>query len=296
MTNMTSWMAFTAGFLSFLSPCVLPLIPSYVGYMTGMSLQELTSEERRSEALKATIVNSLLFVLGFSLVFVALGATATAVGGALNKYQNLLRWVGGLIVIVLGIHFTGLVNIRFLQIEKRIHLRRRPLGYVGSLLIGMAFAAGWTPCIGPILGSILLVAATQADVVKGVALLGLYSLGFGLPFFLAAVGLNKFLTSYKRFSVHMPKVIVASGVILIFIGLLIITNNLTMIGLYLTDWLSSKRGRPLQCRPPPKHQPLFFGNDARTQLYDRPHSWSRTKEVCCCVWRCAVKSVTVLVP
>lgn len=238
MNDMSYWMAFTAGFLSFLSPCVLPLIPSYVGFITGMSLEDLTSEENKAAALKATIINSLLFIGGFTVVFVALGATATAVGGALNKYQNILRWVGGIIVIVLGIHFTGLINIKFLQVEKRMHIRNRPLGYLGALLIGMAFAAGWTPCIGPILGSILMVAATQGEITKGVALLSVYSLGFGIPFFLAAVALNKFLTTYRRFSRHIPKIIVASGIILILIGILIITNNMTMIGYYLTGLFS----------------------------------------------------------
>jgi cytochrome c-type biogenesis protein len=238
MSDMTLWMAFTAGFISFLSPCVLPLIPSYVGFITGMSFKDLVSEEMRRQALKATAINSLLFIVGFSLVFIALGATATMVGSALNRYQDILRWVGGAIVIVLGVHFTGLINIPFLQIEKRVHLRNRPVGYFGSILIGMAFAAGWTPCIGPILGSILMVAATQSDIMKGVTLLGIYSLGFGIPFFLAAMVLNKFLTTYKKLSVHIPKIIVASGIILIIIGVLIITNNLTMLGLYLTDWFS----------------------------------------------------------
>jgi cytochrome c-type biogenesis protein len=238
MTDMTVWVAFTAGFLSFLSPCVLPLLPSFVGFITGMSFQELTSEENSSAALKSTIINSLLFIVGFSIVFIALGATATALGGALNKYQNILRWVGGTLVIILGIHFTGLINIKFLQIEKRIHLKNRPLGYIGAVLIGMAFAAGWTPCIGPILGSILMVAATQGDIMKGVILLGVYSLGFGIPFFLAAVALNKFLSTYKKLSRHIPKLIVISGIILIIIGILILSNNLSMVGLYLTDLFS----------------------------------------------------------
>lgn len=236
--SMTYWVAFTAGFLSFISPCVLPLLPSYVGFITGMSFEDLTGEENRRAALKATIVNSLLFILGFSMVFVALGATATVIGEALNRYQNVLRWVGGALVIVLGVHFTGLINIKFLQIEKRLHLRSRPLGYLGSVIIGMAFAAGWTPCIGPILGSILVVAATESDILKGMALLGTYSAGFGIPFFLSAVALNKFLLTYRKLSRHIPKLVVTSGVILILIGVLIMTNNLTMIGLYLTDWFS----------------------------------------------------------
>ncbi|MFN0118074.1 MAG: cytochrome c biogenesis CcdA family protein [Elusimicrobiota bacterium] len=238
MTDMTLWMAFTAGFLSFLSPCVLPLIPSYIGFITGISFSELASEEDRSKILRATVLNSLLFIVGFTIVFVLLGATATAVGTSLNRYQNVIRWVGGALVIVLGVHFTGLINIKFLQIEKRMHLKSRPVGYVGAVLIGMAFAAGWTPCIGPILGSILMVAATQTEIVKGMALLAVYSLGFGIPFFLSAIALNKFLTTYKKLSRHIPKIIVASGVILIVIGVLIITNNLSMLGLLLTDWFS----------------------------------------------------------
>lgn len=238
LPSMSMWMAFTAGFISFISPCVLPLIPSYVGFITGMSFEDLTSEQNRDAAFRATVINSLLFVLGFTVVFVALGATATAIGGALNRYQNILRWVGGTLVIVLGIHFTGIINIKFLQVEKRLHLRNRPIGYLGSVLIGMAFAAGWTPCIGPILGSILMVAATEGNIMKGITLLGIYSAGFGIPFFLSAVALNKFLTTYRKLSRHIPKFVVASGIILILIGVLILTNNLTMLGLYLTDWLS----------------------------------------------------------
>lgn len=239
MNSTSLWVAFTAGFLSFLSPCVLPLIPSYVGFITGMSFSELTTGEDRSRILKISIINSLLFIAGFTVVFILLGATATAVGTSLNKYQNILRWVGGVLVIILGVHFTGLINIKFLQIEKRVHLQNRPIGYVGAVLIGMAFAAGWTPCIGPILGSILMVAATQSEISKGVLLLGVYSLGFGIPFLLSAIALNKFLTTYKKLSVHIPKIIVASGVILIIIGVLIITNNLSMLGLLLTDWFSA---------------------------------------------------------
>lgn len=238
LSNTSLWVAFTAGFLSFISPCVLPLIPSYVGFITGMSFDDLTKGEDKNAILKATIINSLLFIFGFSAVFITLGATATAVGGALNQYQNIIRIIGGGIVVVLGVHFTGLINIKFLQIEKRMHFRNKPLGALGSVFIGMAFAAGWTPCIGPILGSILMVAATESDVLKGVMLLSAYSLGFGIPFFLSAVALNKFLSTYRKMSKHMPKFIVASGIILIIIGLLIMTNNLSMVGLVLTDWLS----------------------------------------------------------
>ncbi len=238
MNDTSLWVAFTAGLLSFLSPCVLPLIPSYVGFITGMSFSDLTGEEDRARILRISIINSLLFILGFTLVFILLGATATAIGTSLNRYQNIIRWVGGVLVIILGVHFTGLINIKFLQVEKRLHLQNRPLGYVGAVLIGMAFAAGWTPCIGPILGSILMVAATQTEIIKGMSLLAVYSLGFGIPFLLSAIALNKFLTTYKKLSRHIPKIIVASGVILIVIGLLIITNNLSMLGLMLTDWFS----------------------------------------------------------
>ncbi len=239
MADTSLWVAFTAGLLSFLSPCVLPLIPSYVGFITGMSFTDLTGDQDRDRILKISIINSLLFILGFTIVFVLLGATATAIGTSLNRYQNIIRWVGGVLVIILGVHFTGLINIKFLQIEKRMHLQSRPIGYLGAVLIGMAFAAGWTPCIGPILGSILMVAATQTEIMKGMLLLGVYSLGFGIPFLLSAIALNKFLTTYKKLSRHIPKIIVASGVILIIIGVLIITNNLSMLGLWLTDVFSA---------------------------------------------------------
>lgn len=238
MNDTTLWVAFTAGFLSFLSPCVLPLIPSYIGFITGISFSDLTGLEDRGRVLRESMINSALFIFGFTIIFVLLGATATAVGTSLNRYQDVIRWVGGTLVIILGVHFTGLINIKFLQIEKRVHLKNRPVGYIGAILIGMAFAAGWTPCIGPILGSILMVAATQSEISKGMTLLAVYSLGFGIPFFLSAIALNKFLTTYKKISRHIPKIIVASGVILVIIGVLIITNNLSMIGLYLTDLFS----------------------------------------------------------
>ncbi|OVE78151.1 cytochrome C biogenesis protein [bacterium F11] len=238
LPNMSMWMALSAGFLSFISPCVLPIIPSYMGFITGMSFEDLTQNQNQAAIRRATIINSLLFILGFSTIFIILGATATAFGSALNKYQHIMRLVGGAIVVILGVHFTGLVNIKFLQVEKRIHLRNRPLGYLGSLLIGFAFGAGWTPCIGPILGSILMVAATQTEVTKGISLLGMYSIGFGVPFFLSAIALNKFLTTYRRVSRHIPKFVIASGIILIIVGILIMTNNLSFLGLIMTDWIS----------------------------------------------------------
>jgi cytochrome c-type biogenesis protein len=237
LVDMNFGAALLAGLISFLSPCVLPLIPSYVGFITGMSLQQLTAGDDRRMVLKTTALNSLMFILGFSLVFILLGATATVLGSSLNRYQNVLRWVGGSLVIVLGAHFSGLINIRFLQIEKRLHLRQRPLGVLGAVLIGMAFAAGWTPCIGPILGSILIVAATESSIWRGMALLAVYSVGFGVPFFIAAMALNRFLITYKKFSRHIPKIIVISGVLLMLVGILIITNNLSWLGLVLTDWL-----------------------------------------------------------
>ena len=231
-------MAFSAGLFSFLSPCVLPLIPSYLGTITGLTFDELTKAEDQARIRRLTLIHSLLFISGFSVVFVLLGATATAFGKALYQHQGVFRIVGGAIVVVLGLHFSGLLNIRFLQQDKRIHLKNRPLGYAGSFLIGLTFAFGWTPCIGPILGSILMVAATEQSILKGVVLLSVFSLGFGIPFLIASVAINRFLATYRRFNRHISTIITACGVFLIVIGLLLMTNNFSTVSMFLNGLLS----------------------------------------------------------
>ncbi len=219
--------AFLAGLLSFLSPCVLPLVPSYVGFITGMTLPEVTGRRR------AALTHALLFVTGFSLVFVLLGASATALGRALNYYQVWLQRVGGVLIILFGLFCLGLFKGGWLTQERRVHLERKPVGYLGSLLVGMAFAAGWTPCIGPVLGGILGLAATSSDVTRGMQLLAAYSAGLALPFLIAAVAVDSFLEWFQRFRRFLPWVMRISGVMLIVVGLLLVSGEFTR----LAGWL-----------------------------------------------------------
>jgi len=219
--------AFTAGLLSFLSPCVLPLVPSYVGFITGMTLPEVTGRRR------AVLTHALLFVAGFSLVFVLLGASATALGRALNYYQVWLQRVGGVLIILFGLLCLGVFKVGLLTQERRFHLERKPVGYLGSALVGMAFAAGWTPCIGPVLGGILGLAATSSDVTRGMQLLAVYSAGLALPFLIAAVAVDSFLDWFQRFRRFLPWVMRVSGVMLIVVGVLLVTGEFTR----LAGWL-----------------------------------------------------------
>jgi cytochrome c-type biogenesis protein len=219
--------AFTAGLLSFLSPCVLPLVPSYVGFLTGMT-QPDTGVPRRT-----ALAHALLFIVGFSLVFVLLGASATALGRALGYYQVWLQRVGGVLVILFGLLCLGVFNSRLLTREHRLHFERKPVGYLGSALVGMAFAAGWTPCIGPVLGGILGLAASSEDVTRGMLLLAVYSAGLALPFLLAAVAVESFLTWFQRFRPFLPWVMRISGVMLVLVGLLLVTGEFTR----LAGWL-----------------------------------------------------------
>lgn len=219
--------AFVAGLLSFLSPCVLPLVPSYVGFLTGMTLPEVTGRRR------AALVHALLFVGGFSLVFILLGASATALGRALNYYQVWLQRIGGVLIILFGLVCLGAFRLRLLSQERRLHLERKPVGYLGSALVGMAFAAGWTPCIGPVLGGILGLAAASADVSRGMLLLAVYSAGLALPFLVAAVALDSFLEWFQRFRRFLPWVMRVSGVILVLVGLLLVSGEFTR----LAGWL-----------------------------------------------------------
>ncbi|MBI3609556.1 MAG: cytochrome c biogenesis protein CcdA [Nitrospirae bacterium] len=237
-SNVSFMVALTAGFLSFVSPCVLPLLPSYASFITGISFDDMTKGEDRARIRKTTTLHSLFFILGFSTVFVSLGASATTLGNVLNQHQGALQKAGGLIVMLLGLHFAGLIKFGFLQREKRIHLKNKPLGYAGSVLVGISFAAGWTPCIGPILGAILMVATTAQTMTHGMALLSAYSLGLGIPFFLSSLALNSFLSAFKKIAPYMNRITMVSGLFLIGVGLLIFTNNLGTLSQYVTHWFS----------------------------------------------------------
>src|SRR5512142_581616 len=222
--------AFGAGLASFLSPCVLPLIPSYVTFITGMSLDDV------SRARKLALVHALLFVVGFSLIFLALGASATLLGRLLVTYRAWISRIGGILVLVFGLYLLGVFNLGAFARERRVHLTNKPLGYFGTVLVGIAFGAGWTPCIGPILGSILTYAATQEQVSRGIWLLAAYSLGLAVPFVLAAVAVEWFLTAFQAIRRHMVWVTRVSGAVLVVVALLMITDYLTVLTGILQGW------------------------------------------------------------
>jgi cytochrome c-type biogenesis protein len=226
--------AFIAGLLSFVSPCVLPLIPSYITYITGISFADLQSEHPSHVIRQKTIFHSLSFILGFTTVFVLLGASATFIGTFLSENATIIRKVGGVLLVLLGIHVTGLFPLRFLLGEKRISIKHKPAGYVGSYLVGIAFAAGWTPCIGPILAAILAVAATEERVYQGILLLFLYSLGLGVPFFLSALAMHRFMVLFNRFKKYIHLFEIITGVFLVVIGVLLYTNWLSRLSGYVT--------------------------------------------------------------
>jgi len=228
--------AFMAGVFSFISPCVLPLIPSYLTYITGISFDELV-DNRSQSVRRRTLFHSLFFILGFTLVFVALGASATYVGAFFQENQVIIRRVGGVIVILLGIHITGVIKLKLLEREKRFEFTDKPIGYLGSVLVGIAFAAGWTPCIGPILASILLYASTSDNVGGGIILLVAYSLGLGVPFLVSALAFNSFLTYFSKFNRYLRVVSIISGIFLIIIGFLLVFDYLSVLSQYLNMWL-----------------------------------------------------------
>jgi len=222
--------SFTAGLLSFLSPCVLPLIPSYVTFVTGMSLEDVTRARRTA------VIHALLFILGFTLVFLTLGATATVLGRLLLAQRMWIARIGGLLVILFGLYLLGVFNIGAFARERRYHITDKPLGYLGTVVVGIAFGAGWTPCIGPILGGILTYTATQADLRRGLVLLFAYSMGLALPFFLAAIAIERFILLFQRFRARMIWVNRFAGALLVVVGVLMMTNYLSYISGFLQSY------------------------------------------------------------
>jgi len=225
--------AFSAGLLSFASPCVLPLVPSYITYITGVSFKKLTDAEAASKLRWATMSHSLCFIVGFSLVFILMGASATYLGQVLVQYQYWIMKGGGVLIILLGIHFTGVIKLPFLQMEKRFEMRKKPLGYAGSFVVGVVFAAGWTPCIGPILSTILIYASTSKSLVTGILLLTYYSVGLGIPFFLSSLAFNSFLSAFDKIKRYMRVINVVSGLFLIGIGILFLTDTFKELSSYM---------------------------------------------------------------
>jgi cytochrome c-type biogenesis protein len=240
MADISIIAAFAAGTISFLSPCVLPLVPGYISIVSGISLDRLQAEAGQDSALRRTVVlNSIFFIMGFSVTFIALGASASVVGQVLMSRMSILYRLAGILIIVFGLHLIGVFKIPFLYQDTRFH-NVKPRGMMGAFVLGLAFAFGWSPCLGPILAGILTVASTRDTVNEGVFLLSVYSAGLGLPFLLTSVGLNRFLSFYGRFRQHLRKVEITSGVLVVLIGALILTNSLTRFNSYLTfmnDWV-----------------------------------------------------------
>lgn len=237
MNEVGFWMAFVAGLVSFLSPCVLPLVPGYISFMSGLSLEELTSGVGRAHVARRAGLGSICFVLGFSLVFTALGASASGVGRLLEAYMPVLSKLAGAVIVAFGLHMMGLISFTWHLYEKRIHFGHFPPGPGGALLMGMAFAFGWTPCIGPILAGILALAAKQEAVGRGMLLLFVYSMGLGIPFILTGFGTAAFMRFFARYKRYIRWGEAFAGALLVVVGLLIFSNRLTkLIGLF-PAWL-----------------------------------------------------------
>jgi len=225
------------GLVSFLSPCILPLIPSYVSYITGISYDDLVSKDARKKNVRVTLQHSLAFVAGFSIIFVLLGASASLMGQVLTQYLDVIRTVGGVLIIIMGVFVMDVVKIPFLQREAKLRLKNRPAGYIGTVIVGMIFGAGWTPCTGPFLGSVLTLAMDAATLGRGMVLLLFYSLGLGIPFILSALAISEFLTHSGRVKKHFKTIKIVSGVVLIIMGILLITNSMTLLTSYsITFW------------------------------------------------------------
>jgi len=224
--------ALLAGLISFISPCVLPIVPGYLSFISGINVAQMKDGDKPKGLARRVGITSLAFVLGFSTVFVTLGAAATLVGYYLQRYKRELGMAGGLVIIILGLHTAGILPIKWLLYEKRAEVRTRPMGLVGAYVVGLAFAFGWTPCIGPILGAILLYASQQATVTEGVLLLSAYSLGLGIPFVLSGLAINEFFAAFGRIRRHMKAVEYVSGALLVGVGLLLLTNRLAVLAQY----------------------------------------------------------------
>jgi cytochrome c-type biogenesis protein len=236
MLEITFFGAFIAGLLSFASPCVLPLIPAYISFLGGASLSQLTEKDGIDAATQKRVFHSAIaFVLGFSTVFISLGATATAISALIAQNSLLLSQIAGTVIVIFGLHYMGVFRISFLNFEKRFHLENKPAGLVGSYILGLAFAFGWTPCVGPILASVLMVAASGDSVSYGISLLTVYAAGLGIPFLAAAFAVKPFMAFLARFKKQMRKIEITIGVLLIVTGIAIFTGDLAEASNWLLD-------------------------------------------------------------
>ena len=222
-SDVTILAALIAGLVSFLSPCVLPLVPPYLVYLSGLSLERLGDAEPEPAVRRETVIGAALFVLGFTTIFVALGASASAIGGLIRVYSDVFAKAAGVAIIIMGLHFLGVFRLGFLQHEKRVQAAK-PVGLWGAYVMGLAFAFGWTPCIGPILAAILAVAASETTVARGAGLLAVYSLGLGIPFLLAAFAVEPFAAFLARFRAHLDKVEKLMGALLVLTGIAFLTG------------------------------------------------------------------------
>jgi len=235
MNDVSYPFAFIAGILSFLSPCVLPLLPSYVSFITGISFEDLTGGVDRRRITFLTITNSLAFIAGFSTVFIALGVSSSVIGSLLFQYLDVIRIIGGVLVIILGLFIAGFLKLDFLMKDKKLRLGGKPAGYAGTFIIGMTFAAGWSPCIGPILGTILVYAGSKGSMMYGLKLLAVYSLGLAVPFFLSAVAINAFLSYSRKLARYMRVVMIISGLVLIVFGIMLLTDQVRVLSQLFPD-------------------------------------------------------------
>jgi cytochrome c-type biogenesis protein len=241
MADVDVFVAFAAGIFSFLSPCVLPLIPSYLSFVSGISLERMRSDQPLSRARWRVVLNAIAFIVGFSLVFVSLGASASFLGSLFLEYRNVIRVVGGLLILFVGLYLLGLFKVAAFERYLQFNLKDKPAGYLGSILVGITFAVAWTPCVGPVLGAILALAGSSAELDRGVLLLASYAAGLALPFFLSAIAVNSFFQFSQAFRRYIHAFHVAGGVLLVLAGLLLLTDYMTRLNIYVLrftpDWL-----------------------------------------------------------
>ncbi len=232
MSNINILVAFTAGLFSFLSPCVLPLIPSYLSFVSGVSLEEMRAAEIVSHVRRRVVLNSLAFIVGFSLVFISLGVSASFLGSFFLGYRDFIRILGGIFILIVGTYITGVIKIAPLERYLQFNLKDKPAGYLGSVLVGITFAVAWTPCVGPILGAILALAGTSGEIERGILLLATYAAGLALPLFLSAVAVDSFFQFSRFFRRYIQAAHVGAGVLLILVGILLITDTMTLMNSY----------------------------------------------------------------
>lgn len=232
MTDVNIFVAFAAGIFSFLSPCVLPLIPSYLSFVSGVSLDEMRGERAHAQLHWRVVLNSLAFIFGFSLVFVSLGASASFLGSLFMGYRNEIRIAGGVFILVVGLYLVGAFKIAALDQYLQFNLKDKPAGYLGSVLVGITFAVAWTPCVGPILGATLALASTSGEIGRGTYLLMSYAAGLGLPFLLSALAINSFFQFSRKLRRYIQAIHVVGGILLIVVGILLITDYMTYLNAY----------------------------------------------------------------